>query len=81
MDDDALRDVVTAYFVRLVDTVAAALTDGGLPPDVARDRAHAAVAIVQGGYVLARATGDADAMAAAVRGFVGLLTADRKEAA
>ncbi|GAB6938915.1 TetR/AcrR family transcriptional regulator [Isoptericola variabilis] len=74
MDDDGLRDVVTAYFVRLLDVVAATLRETGLPDDAARDRAHAAVAIVQGGYVLARATGDPDAMRAAVRGFVTLLT-------
>ena len=74
MDDDGLRDVVTAYFVRLLDVVATTLRETGLPDDAARDRAHAAVAIVQGGYVLARATGDPDAMRAAVRGFVSILT-------
>jgi len=74
MDDDGLRDVVTAYFVRLLEAVAATLREAGLPDDAARDRAHAAVAIVQGGYVLARATGDPEAMGAAVRGFVALLT-------
>jgi AcrR family transcriptional regulator len=74
MDDDGLRDVVTAYFVRLLDAVAATLRESGMPDDAARDRAHAAVAIVQGGYVLARATGDPDAMRAAVRGFVTLVT-------
>ncbi|MEU2200557.1 TetR/AcrR family transcriptional regulator [Isoptericola sp. NPDC019482] len=74
MDDDGLRDVVTAYFVRLLDVVATTLREAGLPDDAARDRAHAAVAIVQGGYVLARATGDPDAMRAAVRGFVSILT-------
>ncbi|MCK9793111.1 TetR/AcrR family transcriptional regulator [Isoptericola sp. 4D.3] len=73
MDDDGLHDVVTAYFVRLLDAVAATLREAGLPDAVARDRAHAAVAVVQGGYVLARATGDPDAMSAAVRGFVALL--------
>ncbi|MGH8967203.1 MAG: TetR/AcrR family transcriptional regulator [Actinomycetes bacterium] len=73
MDDDGLRDVVTAYFVRLLDAVAAALREAGQADDVARDRAHAAVAIVQGGYVLARATGDPEAMRAAVRGFVSIL--------
>ncbi|MFE7406140.1 TetR/AcrR family transcriptional regulator [Isoptericola sp. NPDC057559] len=74
MDDDGLHDVVTAYFVRLLDVVATTLREAGLPDDDARDRAHAAVAIVQGGYVLARATGDPDAMRAAVRGFVSILT-------
>lgn len=73
MDDEGLRDVVTAYFVRLLDAVAATLRGAGLPDAAARDRAHAAVAVVQGGYVLARATGDPGAMRAAVRGFVTLL--------
>lgn len=76
MDDDGLHDVVTAYFVRLLGTLTQVLRETGLPDDVARDRAHAALAIVQGGYVLARATRDPDALAAAVRGFVGLLTQD-----
>lgn len=79
MDDGTLHDVVTAYFTRLLDAVAAVLRESGLPAEAARDRAHAAVAIVQGGYVLARATGDPDAMRAAVRGFVHLLTPDRKD--
>lgn len=79
MDDGTLHDVVTAYFARLLDAVTAVLRESGLPADAARDRAHAAVAIVQGGYVLARATGDPDAMRAAVRGFVHVLTPDRKD--
>ncbi|MEN5072624.1 TetR/AcrR family transcriptional regulator [Isoptericola cucumis] len=78
MDDDGLRDVVTAYFVRLLAAVTATLREAGLPADAARDRAHAAVAVVQGGYVLARATGDEDAMRAAVRGFVALLAPEAR---
>ncbi len=74
MDDDGLRDVVTAYFVRLLGVVTDIFRETGLTDDVARDRAHAALAIIQGGYVLARATQDPDALTAAVRGFVGLLT-------
>ena len=74
MDDEGLRDVVTAYFVRLLGVLAEIFRETGLPDDVARDRAHAALAIIQGGYVLARATQDPDALTAAVRGFVGLLT-------
>ncbi|MBO0608111.1 TetR/AcrR family transcriptional regulator [Myceligenerans salitolerans] len=73
MDDADLHAVVGGYFSGLLDEVAAAFRESGLPDDVARDRAHAAVAIVQGGYVLARATGDPEAMSAAVRGFLGLL--------
>lgn len=74
MDDEGLRDVVTAYFVRLLGVLTEAFREAGLPDDAAGDRAHAALAIVQGGYVLARATQDPDALTAAVRGFVGLLT-------
>jgi AcrR family transcriptional regulator len=74
MDDDGLRDVLTAYFVRLLGVTTDVFRETGLPDDVARDRAHAALAIIQGGYVLARATQDPDALTAAVRGFVGLLT-------
>ncbi|MBE1877712.1 TetR/AcrR family transcriptional regulator [Myceligenerans pegani] len=73
MDDAQLRAVVGRYFTDLLDEVAAAFRESGLADAAARDRAHAAVAIVQGGYVLARATGDPEAMTAAVRGFVGLL--------
>jgi AcrR family transcriptional regulator len=76
MDDAALTADVRAYFVGLVDLVTAVLREDGLPDDAARDRALAAVAIVQGGYVLARALDDHDAMAGAVRGFVALLDAD-----
>ncbi|MFI6424471.1 TetR/AcrR family transcriptional regulator [Promicromonospora sp. NPDC050880] len=74
MDDEGLRDVLTAYFVRLLRELTAIFRETGLPDEVARDRAHAALAIIQGGYVLARATQDPDALTAAVRGFVGLLT-------
>ncbi|WP_369375031.1 TetR/AcrR family transcriptional regulator [Promicromonospora sp. Populi] len=73
MDDDGLRPVVTAYFVRLLGVLTGIFRESGLPDDVARDRAHAALAIIQGGYVLARATQDPDALTTAVRGFVGLL--------
>lgn len=73
MDDDGLRDVLTAYFVRLLGVLTEIFRESGLPDGTARDRAHAALAIIQGGYVLARATQDPDALTAAVRGFVGLL--------
>ncbi|MBD5787880.1 TetR/AcrR family transcriptional regulator [Cellulosimicrobium terreum] len=76
MDDAALTAEVRGYFAGLVDLVAAVLREDGLPDDAARDRALAAVAIVQGGYVLARGLDDPDAMTGAVRGFVALLGAD-----
>lgn len=73
MDDPALAAEVRGYFAGLVGLVTAVLVEGGLPDDAARDRALAAVAIVQGGYVLARALDDPDALSAAARGFVALL--------
>lgn len=73
MDDAALATEVRAYFRGLVDLATAVLVEDGMPDGAARDRALAAVATVQGGYVLARALDDADAMNAAVRGFVALL--------
>ncbi|WP_426309018.1 TetR/AcrR family transcriptional regulator [Cellulosimicrobium sp. E-16] len=73
MDDAELAAEVRAYFHGLVDLAAAVLTEDGLPVGAARDRALAAVAIVQGGYVLARALDDPGAMTAAARGFVALL--------
>jgi AcrR family transcriptional regulator len=80
MDDGDVRAVVGIYFTRLLDAVRRVLVEAGLPDDVARDRAHTVVAVVQGGYVLARATGDPDAMKSAVRGMSALLTtaADRR---
>lgn len=78
MDDDGLHDVLAAYFVRLLGALTTIFRETGLPDDVASDRAHAALAIIQGGYVLARATQDPEALTAAVRGFVGLLTTKEK---
>lgn len=76
MDDAGLAAEVRGYFTGLVDLVTTVLVEGGLPDAAARDRAHAAVAIVQGGYVLARALGEPGAMASAARGFVTLLDPD-----
>lgn len=81
MDDADVRAVVGIYFTRLLDAVRRVLTETGLSDDDARDRAYAAVAVVQGGYVLARATGDPHALRSAVAGMAALLTAttpDRK---
>ncbi|MEK8228507.1 TetR/AcrR family transcriptional regulator [Oerskovia sp. M15] len=50
------------YFSDLVARVQEVFEETGLPDDVARDRAYAAVAIVQGGYVLARALDDPGAL-------------------
>jgi len=73
MADVTLRDDVAGYFRRLLDEVGTVFREQGLSDGDARDRATAAVAIIQGGYVLSRATQDSDAMRAAVRGFLGLL--------
>ena len=80
MDDDDVHAVVGIYFTRLLDAVRRVLVEDGLADDVARDRAHTVVAVVQGGYVLARATGDPEALRAAVRGMTALLTTTDREA-
>lgn len=74
VDDDGLRAEVAGYFTGLIAEVAAVLRETGLDADAALDRARAAVAIIQGGYVLARATQDPELLRSAVRGFVALLT-------
>ncbi|MFF3063101.1 TetR/AcrR family transcriptional regulator [Oerskovia sp. NPDC057915] len=73
MSDEELRGPVRDYFAGLVTRVRAVFEESGLPDDAAHDRAYAAVAIVQGGYVLARALDDPAAMSAAVEGFVSML--------
>ncbi len=73
MADDELRSAVHDYFAGLVALVQEVFEETGLPDDVAHDRAYAAVAIVQGGYVLARALDDPAALRAAVDGFVSML--------
>jgi len=73
MTDDDLRGPVREYFAGLLARVQEVFAETGLPDDVAHDRACAAVAIVQGGYVLARALDDPAVMSAAVEGFVSML--------
>jgi AcrR family transcriptional regulator len=73
MDEADLHAAVGAYFRRLVDALAAVLAQTGLPAAAAHDRASAVVAVVQGGYVLARATDDPEAMRSALRGLVAML--------
>jgi AcrR family transcriptional regulator len=73
MTDDALRGPVRDYFAGLITHVQAVFEETGLPDDAARARAYAAVAIIQGGYVLARALDDPAALTAAVEGFVSML--------
>lgn len=73
MTDQDLREPVAAYFDSLIDLVRTALREEGLAVGDATDIAHAAVAALQGGYVLARATGDQARMRSAMRGMRRLL--------
>ena len=76
--DEALSASVAGYFVDLIDLVADVFEEQGLDAGVARDRATAAVAVIQGGYVLSRATGDGELMRSAVRGFLELVDAPQR---
>lgn len=80
MSTPDLQEPVAGYFTGLLTLAHEAFREAGLDTVRARERAAAVVAIVQGGYVLARATGDAGIMRDAVRGMVALLeTAARDE--
>ncbi|UPL09628.1 TetR/AcrR family transcriptional regulator [Microbacterium sufflavum] len=76
--DEDLSASVARYFLDLIGLVADVFEEQGLDGGVARDRATAAVAVIQGGYVLSRATGDEEMMRAAVRGFLGLVDAPQR---
>ena len=71
--DASLLEPVEGYFSGLIDLLGGALEESGIPRDRAQDRAAAIVSVVQGGYVLARATGDPERMRSAVRGMAELL--------
>ena len=73
MSDASLLESVEGYFSGLIDLLGGALEESGIPRDRAQDRAAAIVSVVQGGYVLARATGDPERMRSAVRGMAELL--------
>ena len=73
MSDANLLEPVEGYFSGLIELLGSALEESGMPEDRARDRAAAIVSVVQGGYVLARATGDPERMRSAVRGMAALL--------
>ncbi|MFE2721107.1 TetR/AcrR family transcriptional regulator [Kitasatospora sp. NPDC059327] len=63
---------------RLAEVIAAGQAAGELAPAAdPADTAAAVVAVVQGGYVLARAAGTAEPFDQAVRGALGLLAAHR----
>lgn len=73
MSDAGLREPVREYFVKLVDLIADVFIENGVEPEVARQRAMTAVAVIQGGYVLSRALGDPAPMQQAAAGLVDLL--------
>jgi AcrR family transcriptional regulator len=78
MADPALRRPVEETFAwlrtRLAEVLAEARADGELGPTLdPAATAAALVAVLQGGYVLARAAGDAEVYAQAVNGALGLL--------
>lgn len=76
MSEASLSGLVEGYFSDLIVLVGDVLEEAGLSPAEAGDRAAAIVAVVQGGYVLARATGDPERMRSAVRGLAALLEGD-----
>lgn len=79
--DEELSASVASYFLDLIGLVAGVFAEQRLDAGIARDRATAAVAVIQGGYVLSRATGDEEMMRTAVRGFLGLMDAPQRREA
>ena len=78
IESPALRAEVDEMFrwmcARLTRVIAQGQSDGDVPADIdAKDLGAMVVAVVEGGYVLARARNDPDAFASAARGAVGLL--------
>lgn len=83
MADPALRDPVEATFAwlttRLADLLAEAQSNGELAPALAPGpTATALVAVLQGGYVLARAAGTTEPYTNAIEGALGLLASHRE---
>lgn len=80
--ESTISEPISAYFRHVQQRLSARLTEartsGRLNPDLDPvDLAVALVAVVQGGYVLARGTGDAEAMPRAQRAAVALLRTGR----
>jgi len=77
MDSEDLSEPVRRYFLDLHTAVRERLSSaretGSLPRGDVDDLADTVLATIQGGYVLARATGDQQHMDRAVRGLVSLL--------
>ncbi|SEG90217.1 transcriptional regulator, TetR family [Actinacidiphila yanglinensis] len=73
---EPVRDTFAWLRERLAGIVADGVASGELRPGIdPRDTAAALAAVVQGGYVLARAAGDREPFDQAVRGALGLLEA------
>lgn len=71
-----VSDAFDTMLSRWEEAIAAAVADGELPANtVPSDLARTLAAVIQGGYVLARAKGEQGPMDAAVRGAVALLHA------
>ncbi|QBD76617.1 TetR family transcriptional regulator [Ktedonosporobacter rubrisoli] len=81
--DALLRDPISSYFTyskrELTAALAQAQQDGTLSPSInVADLATTLIAVVQGGYVMARALQDAEAMEQAIRGALALLEASER---
>lgn len=82
VEDDELRGLVSGAFTTMAGRWAQAIREaveaGELPADTKPDElAQTLQAVIQGGYVLARAHGSQEPMDAAIRGAVALLEAAR----
>lgn len=78
MAEPNLQEPVRAYFTGLIDLITDLFVEAGSDRESAARRAMAAVAIIQGGYVLSRALDDPAPMEQAVAGFLDLLDPERK---
>ena len=78
-DAELIAIVANAFdtmLARWEQTISAAIDAGELPPSIVpAELARTLAAVIQGGYVLARAKGDQAPMDAAIRGAVSLLDA------
>ena len=71
-----VADAFDAMLGRWEQAIAAAIAAGELPATIVpADLARTLAAVIQGGYVLARATGEQGPMDAAIRGAISLLDA------
>ncbi|GAA2183987.1 TetR/AcrR family transcriptional regulator [Brooklawnia cerclae] len=81
--DSELIEMVDGAFDAIADrwcaVIAEAVADGELPASVVPEElARTLIAVIQGGYVLARARGSQEPMDAAIRGMITLLEAVRE---